>query len=250
MTVSSVPRLRVDGIGVDYHVFNHRSRSLWSHFRDGRGGAENAPRRAFDTAALDDLSLSLAAGDRLAVIGANGAGKTTLALVLAGILSPIRGGREAQGTVYPVIAGGTAPHPDATVADLGIYEALRRGRTRRDGLRWAKDAIAFAELPIPIDAPVVGLVAEEAGRLRLALGLQTGSDIFIFDDALSPLATSFLEKLARALNAPERSASIVVACERTEAHVRRICREAVHLKEGRLSDRMALEAIDRGETAP
>ena len=43
------------------------------------------------TAALDGLSVSLAAGECVGLVGPNGAGKTTLSLVLAGFLEPAEG---------------------------------------------------------------------------------------------------------------------------------------------------------------
>ncbi len=41
--------------------------------------------------ALDDVSLSINAGERVVVMGANGSGKTTLARIIAGLIEPTRG---------------------------------------------------------------------------------------------------------------------------------------------------------------
>ena len=60
------------------------------------GNIENKGRRQ-QVLALDDVSFSLVAGDRLGLIGANGGGKTTLLKVLAGIFEPTSGTLQATG---------------------------------------------------------------------------------------------------------------------------------------------------------
>ena len=67
--------------------------------------------------ALDDVSLSVARGERLCVLGANGSGKSTLASVICGLLAPDEGSVELAGE--RVCVGGT---PD--------LEAYRRARRR------------------------------------------------------------------------------------------------------------------------
>ena len=67
--------------------------------------------------ALDDVSLSVARGERLCVLGANGSGKSTLASVICGLLAPDEGSVELVGE--RVCVSGT---PD--------LEAYRRARRR------------------------------------------------------------------------------------------------------------------------
>ncbi len=129
--------------------------------------------------ALDDLHLTVAAGERLAVVGPDGAGKTTLFRLLAGLLRPDGGrgevldhdlGREA-GRVQATV--GYMPQRFALYEELSVGENLElradllglRGTARTTRIRHILEATGLAPF-----------VARRAGRLsggmkqKLALG--------------------------------------------------------------------------------
>jgi branched-chain amino acid transport system ATP-binding protein len=83
-----------------------------------------------------DVSLSLAAGDRVALIGPNGAGKTTFVNLVAGLLSPNAG---------RVLLGGE------DVTALGMVERVRRGLVRTFQVtRLFRELTVFENVALPV----------------------------------------------------------------------------------------------------
>ena len=59
---------------------------------------EHVTVRFDNTVALDDISLHIGRGERVAVVGPNGAGKSTLFNIIAGVLRPTGGNVEIYGS--------------------------------------------------------------------------------------------------------------------------------------------------------
>lgn len=86
---------------------------------------EHVTLRYGDVRALDDVTLEVAAGQRVCVLGANGSGKSTLASVVCGLLAPDEGSVELLGERVCVAAGGGAAAGEAgPAAGNGTGEAV------------------------------------------------------------------------------------------------------------------------------
>jgi len=73
-------------------------------------------RKAYgDFVALEDVTLSVAAGETVAIVGPNGAGKTTLVNVLTGLLKP---------------SGGVVRFKGDDIAGIGPVKLAQRGMAR------------------------------------------------------------------------------------------------------------------------
>jgi energy-coupling factor transport system ATP-binding protein len=90
-----------------------RVERVWHELRDG-------------PAILRGLSLRLAAGERVAVMGRNGAGKSTLLRHAAGLTRPTRGSVHASGRVALLLQNPTDYLIHDTVAQEASADALRR----------------------------------------------------------------------------------------------------------------------------
>jgi heme exporter protein A len=138
-----------------------------------------------------DLSLSLAAGEAVALTGANGAGKTSLLRALAGFLRPDAG----------TIAFGDADPAEARRRHLhwlGHLDGLKGARRAREELefqaRWmgadaagiaaAIDVLALEPL---LDLEVRQLSAGQRRRLAFARLIATPRPLWLLDEPFAPL---------------------------------------------------------------
>ncbi len=159
---------------------------------------------------LDGVSLGVAAGDRIGVVGLNGGGKTTLLEVLAGLEPPndgrvsrVRGLRQAvvtQRTELP--DGSTVRH--AVLDPLGItaeheWAADPRARSILGGL---------GIMALGIDSPVTTMSGGERRRVALAAALVQELDLLILDEPTNHLDVEGVRWLADHLLA--RGTALVV----------------------------------------
>jgi ATP-binding cassette subfamily F protein uup len=136
-----------------------------------------------------DLSLTVADGDRLGVVGLNGTGKSTLLRVVAGDLEPETG----------VVRRGR----DTRVGFLGQRPGLPPGTVRDAvGSHWDAAAILDRLGMSPLaDAPTSTLSGGQAKRVALARLLVTESDLLVLDEPTNHLDIAAIEWLEARLAA-------------------------------------------------
>ncbi|AAZ98769.1 ABC transporter ATPase [Thiobacillus denitrificans ATCC 25259] len=163
---------------------------------------------------LEDVSLSVAPGEKVALVGASGGGKSTLVQALLG-LYPLRVGQICYGGV-PVSAigwetvreyvGVVLQHP--VLFNDTVRANLTLGRSADDATLWRALAIAqldatVAELPQGLDTMVgrqgVRLSGGQRQRLAIARMVVAEPRIVILDEATSALDTETERRLHQAL---------------------------------------------------
>lgn len=152
----------------------------------GRGGAP----------VISGLDLGIAAGERLALVGANGSGKTTLLRVLAGLDQPLAGAVRWAGRALPrgpervrmvsVLFQGE-PASRFTVRELVTLGLGLEGPPSAAARRQVDDAIAHASLRAQADRPCATLSGGEAQRALLARALVAQPSVLVLDEPTNHL---------------------------------------------------------------
>ena len=163
---------------------------------------------------LDDVSLAVAAGEKVALVGASGGGKSTLVQALLG-LYPVKSGQIQYGGV-PVSeigwetvrehVGVVLQHP--VLFNDSVRANLTLGRDADDAALWQALEIAqlketIAALPHGLDTEVgrqgVRLSGGQRQRLAIARMIVADPRIVILDEATSALDTTTERQLHQAL---------------------------------------------------
>ncbi|MBB3041492.1 ABC-F family ATP-binding cassette domain-containing protein [Nocardioides soli] len=160
---------------------------------------------------LTDVSLGVAVGQRIGIVGRNGDGKTTLLEVMTGIEEPDSGRVSRQrGLLVGYLHQGDQLEDTHTVR-----EAVLGGRSDHE---WAADPrtreiVDVLLAGVELDRAVVGLSGGERRRCSLAALLLDDHDLVVLDEPTNHLDVEAVAWLARHL-AARPSALVVVTHDR------------------------------------
>ena len=233
--MSSEIGLEVAGVTVDFPVYSADARSLKNNLlrksTGGRIGRDSS--RRFSVRALEDVNLSLAHGDRVALIGANGAGKTTLLRVLAGVYEPTFGRMSCRGRVASLFDITLGLDPDATGYENIAIRGLLLGRTPTEIRDQSAEIAAFTGLGHYLAMPVHTYSTGMMLRLAFAASTAIEPEILLMDEWIGVGDAAFVEKAECRLKSFVDRAGILVLASHDPALLERVCTKAVLLDAGR-----------------
>ena len=172
---------------------------------------------------LVDAELSVAAGDRVSLVGRNGSGKSTLLKIAAGLVEPDRGERfELPSAIVRYLA------QEADFNGFASARAVVEAQIRPlDNPATAMKLLA--ELGFAGDEDPATLSGGEARRLAIAAALVARPDVLLLDEPTNHLDLPTIEWLERRLSS-ERAAIVLVSHDRR--FLERLSRVTVWLDRG------------------
>jgi branched-chain amino acid transport system ATP-binding protein len=197
--------------------------------------------------ALCDLSLVVAPGELVCLIGANGAGKTTTLRTISGLLQPARGrivfdGREIHGDEpAAILEAGIAHCPEGrrVFPYLTVEENLAMGAyVRRDRAAIADDIVEVCR-HFPILAkrrrqPAGTLSGGEQQMLAIARALMARPRLILFDEPSLGLAPTIVETTFGIIADIRRRGTTVLMVEQNAYAALRMADRAYVMETGRI----------------
>jgi len=243
--------IRLRNVSVVFPIYNSRGRSLKSDLlrrvggRLGQGSGD-----IVCVQALRSVSLSLDAGDRVALVGHNGSGKSTLLRVMVGAYEPIVGTAEIEGRRSSLLDLTMGMDPELTGRENIILRGVFLGLTFAQAEALIPEVAEFSELGDFLDLPM--RTYSSGMTLRLAFGVSTAvrPDIILLDEMVSVGDAAFEEKAERRIEELMASAKILVLASHDADLLRRYCATAIWMREGQIQAQGPLEEILDMAAAP
>ncbi|RWP97591.1 ABC transporter ATP-binding protein, partial [Mesorhizobium sp.] len=190
--------------------------------------------RARHVTALEGVSFSLEAGDRLGLVGANGAGKTTLLKVLYGIYEPTNGTVAIDGRVDALFNIALGFRTEATGRRNIELRGLINGWTPDEIRARMDDIIEFSELGDFIDLPFKSYSQGMAARLAFSIATSFEPEILLMDEWIGAGDPKFQDKARRRMNEMAEKAGIIVLASHNHALLQKTCNKILELEEARV----------------
>ena len=188
--------LRLRNLSVEFSIYQGGSRSLKKMLvaTTTQGNLARDAADRINVRALDDVTLDIEDGDRVALIGPNGAGKTTLLRVLAGIYSPTRGESHSSGRISALLDVSLGLNPEATGRENIMLRGIYMNIHPREMRSRVAEIVEFTELGPYIDMPARTYSAGMLVRLGFAISTSMPAEILLMDEWLSAGDARFLER--------------------------------------------------------
>lgn len=188
---------------------------------------------------FEDLSFTLARGEKAGLVGANGAGKSTLLWCLLGLLKPsgdvrffgerlTRGHTDRVGVVFQ--------NPEEmlfmpTLLDDLTLPLLNRGWTAAEAAGRAREVLQQVELAEFADSPAANLSLGQRKRAAIAAALAPKPELLLLDEPTAELDGRSARRLAGLLESTEVT---FLAASHDLVFLRRVTRRLLVIHEGRI----------------
>jgi ABC-2 type transport system ATP-binding protein len=187
--------------------------------------------------ALKNVSLRIARGEAVGLIGRNGTGKSTFLKLIAAIHRPTSGrllvARDAR--ISSMIELGVGFHPELTGRENVFLNAAIHGLTGQETEAIYRDIVSYSGLEHFIDVPIKNFSSGMYMRLGFAIAAKLAPDILLLDEIFAVGDADFQQRCVETIKGFLEEGRTIVFVSHSPESVRTICRRACVLDQGELA---------------
>lgn len=228
--------IKAENLTIYYPIFGSSSRSLKKTLvRAATGGKIAGDARGISICAIDNISFSVAAGERIGLVGHNGAGKSTLLRALAGVYKPAAGSLNVEGRIASLLDISLGMDEEFTGYENIFMRCVLMGISKAEVKKHIDDIIEFSELGDYIRMPMRMYSTGMSLRLAFSICTTFPSDIVLMDEWMAVGDADFSKKAeVRLLDFIKKSSILVLASHNIE-QVQKICTRVLTMEQGRIA---------------
>ena len=197
-------------------------------------GIDNVETRTDRILAINNLSLKVNQGERLAIVGNNGSGKSTLLKIISRISAPTSGTIKLKGRIASLIALGTGFHAELTGRDNIYLNGTILGLRKKEIEKKLNQIIDFAGIDKFIDTPVKRYSSGMYVRLGFSVAAHLDPDILITDEVLAVADLEFRKKSLDRLKQISQQGKTIIFVSHNLNSVKDLCNTGILLDNGQI----------------
>ena len=186
--------------------------------------------------AVRDVTLDVARGETLGIIGRNGAGKSTLLKLLSRITTPTAGTIELHGRLAALIEVGSGFHPELSGRENVFLSGSVLGMKRREIAAKLDRIVDFAGVRPFIDMPVKWYSSGMYVRLGFAVAAHLDADILLVDEVLGVGDAAFQLQCYDRIGELRRQGTTLIFISHDLTSIERLSDRVVLLHGGRVEE--------------
>lgn len=185
---------------------------------------------------LKNISFEVKRGECMGVLGRNGSGKSTLLRTIAGLIEPLEGKMQINGTFAPILAIGAGLELELSGYEnmnllLSLY-GRAKNKAKTDAI---KSITEFSELSDDIlRMPAKRYSSGMLARLAFSISVANDADILIIDEVLAVGDQGFQQKCMKKIFDIKAEGKTILFVSHFPDDVERICNKAILLDDGNL----------------
>lgn len=184
--------------------------------------------------AVRGVTLDIARGETVALVGRNGSGKSTLLQLVCGTLTPSSGAIATQGRISALLELGAGFDPELSGLENLKLNAAILGLTPAEIAEKQTDILTFADIGEAISQPVKTYSSGMTVRLAFAIAVAVDPDILVVDEALAVGDEAFQRKCFARIRDLQQKGCTILLVSHAAAMVLELADRAVLMEQGEM----------------